>query len=326
MPPGPLRLSTSSWSATLQFSGVSSLRDNSSDFGGGSGLPGEPKIRSIGLLRYRGEVGATKIYYWSSGLAKVGHVTSYGFSNYIGGRHFSQIDDSQFYRNVSLSRFLSEPAAIINDGAVSRRDIVKDVANKLGGVHFDERRGLSEKPYLLLDSVRDQPFVWPIFQADGEDATEEANFPRGPVFRDLIAIGQALTASPDVVMMVDVAPSTASWSVRKSSINGPSCPKCLASLWVYMTARARSRPLPEPTRGVQGHINSLRLEPVGLQVQLRRTIQYAACVNLPPGRSSLLGRSRVSRFRRPEADVVWTLMFASKPAHLPHKSLSYIDE
>jgi hypothetical protein len=60
-------------------------------------------------------------------------------------------------RPYSLSKFCSSPSVISGDSQVSRLEIIRYVANKLGGVHFDTKRGKWTNPlqsrYLFLDEM-----------------------------------------------------------------------------------------------------------------------------------------------------------------------------
>ncbi len=55
-------------------------------------------------------------------------------------------------RQLRLSRWLSETCIHVSGVTASRRDVIKFVANKLGGVHIDSRRDLNKFPgYGALD-------------------------------------------------------------------------------------------------------------------------------------------------------------------------------
>jgi hypothetical protein len=83
---------------------------------------------------------------------------------------------------LPLSRWLTSPCLRVEEVVITPRDIIKYVANKLGGVHFDERRDPSkEAGYLALDRARSLRLL-------DLDA----------VYGQLTAIGQQLLAAPDV--------------------------------------------------------------------------------------------------------------------------------
>jgi hypothetical protein len=55
-------------------------------------------------------------------------------------------------RGLSLTDYLQSAAAIICGEAVSRRDVIRYVANKLGGAHFDpDRSRRGDERLALLD-------------------------------------------------------------------------------------------------------------------------------------------------------------------------------
>ncbi len=86
-------------------------------------------------------------------------------------------------RESTLSNWLSSPTMTIGGVAVTRRDVVKFVANKLGGVHLDSRRDSAKEPgYVALDEA----------QASVRISDLDA------VYAELAAIAQQLLASPQV--------------------------------------------------------------------------------------------------------------------------------
>ena len=58
-------------------------------------------------------------------------------------------------KTAVLSNWLSSTCLIVNGVSVSRRDVVKYVANKLGGVHVDpSRNSKGDQGYIALDEAR----------------------------------------------------------------------------------------------------------------------------------------------------------------------------
>lgn len=56
---------------------------------------------------------------------------------------------------VTMSRWRTSTCMIVDDVKVTRSNVIKYVANKLGGVHFDERRHPEkERAYIALDASR----------------------------------------------------------------------------------------------------------------------------------------------------------------------------
>jgi hypothetical protein len=85
----------------------------------------------------------------------------------------------------NLTDFTNSPCVIVDGITISRVQLVKYVANKLGGAHFDETR---DKMYQeLLDRV-------------GKTYTIAG---KKGVYFELLSIGQALVKSPDIVNLHD---------------------------------------------------------------------------------------------------------------------------
>jgi hypothetical protein len=54
-------------------------------------------------------------------------------------------------RGMGLTAFLRSPAALVAGIEVSREDVIKYVANKVGGAHFDDKRAPRDESFSLLD-------------------------------------------------------------------------------------------------------------------------------------------------------------------------------
>ncbi len=86
-------------------------------------------------------------------------------------------------RQLRLSDWLSETCLQVTGVGASRRDVIKFVANKLGGVHVDPRREPAKSPvYGALDEARESIRVADL------DA----------VYHELASIGQQLVAAHDI--------------------------------------------------------------------------------------------------------------------------------
>jgi hypothetical protein len=91
-----------------------------------------------------------------------------------------------------LSDFLKSPCIIIDGNSISRSDLIKYVANKLGGVHIDPRRDISkekDKIYVILDQYRSQ------VQLAGKNA----------IYYELLSIGQSLIDSENTTRFMGAA-------------------------------------------------------------------------------------------------------------------------
>jgi hypothetical protein len=86
--------------------------------------------------------------------------------------------------SLGLSRYIDGVVAVAKGRAVKRRQMVKYVANKLGGAHYDETRGATEdeRVYSSLDDA----------------ATSMTFHGRTPIYAEILAIGQDLLRSPDL--------------------------------------------------------------------------------------------------------------------------------
>lgn len=94
---------------------------------------------------------------------------------------------------LGLSAFMDAPGAVIRGDLISRRDIVKFVANKLGGAHYDpdrrDSRAFEELDWLMTTrSIARMAFL-----------------DKSPLYFDLVSIGQAIAKSPDADRFLNAA-------------------------------------------------------------------------------------------------------------------------
>jgi hypothetical protein len=94
---------------------------------------------------------------------------------------------------LPLHAFMSATAMVINGKKLSRRELVKYVANKCGGAHFDEDRDETED-----EAVREL------------EATEWwAKVSNQPImYYELLSIGQAVAKAPDVARFLEKVATT----------------------------------------------------------------------------------------------------------------------
>jgi hypothetical protein len=91
---------------------------------------------------------------------------------------------------VKLGTFLKQTSLVVNGVLINREEVIKYVANKLGGAHYDTSRESAKDPnqssleqkYKLLDEVRNGLAV-----AD-----------RNAIYYELLSIGQRLVNSRDI--------------------------------------------------------------------------------------------------------------------------------
>jgi hypothetical protein len=87
---------------------------------------------------------------------------------------------------VGLGSFIAGTCLIVNRVKVSRRVLIKYVANKLGGVHFDPKRG---------DDAEGVAFV-------GLDGVESTLNERREPFAQVLGIARVLSSSDDVIRLL----------------------------------------------------------------------------------------------------------------------------
>lgn len=90
---------------------------------------------------------------------------------------------------VPLTKFVDAPCAVVSGEVVSRRLLIKYIANKLGGAHYDPKRLPDERVFSLLDSVRERIKI----------------LDKPVVYFELLSIGQALAMAPDIERFLSAA-------------------------------------------------------------------------------------------------------------------------
>lgn len=90
-----------------------------------------------------------------------------------------------------LRRFIEAPCMVVEGAAIPRRVLIKFVSNKLGGAHFDSRRG---------DSAEDQNFR----RLDLIGKTL-AVADKNSVYYELLSTGQFLVRAPDIMAFCEKA-------------------------------------------------------------------------------------------------------------------------
>ena len=90
---------------------------------------------------------------------------------------------------LPLNHFLESPCMAIQGNSVLRQVLIKYVANKLGGAHYDSTRGESDeqKLYGLLDHAHST------YAINGTSV----------IYYELLSIGQAVTHSEDIVRLCE---------------------------------------------------------------------------------------------------------------------------
>jgi hypothetical protein len=120
-------------------------------------------------------------------------------SAFILGRSMTDLEISQLANDASKSLknspvkvqvFLRQPSFVVEGNFINREEVIKYVANKLGGAHYDDMRKPSagrdislDDKYILLDKVRSGKIM-----TGGKDA----------IYHELLSVGQRLINSRDV--------------------------------------------------------------------------------------------------------------------------------
>jgi hypothetical protein len=87
-----------------------------------------------------------------------------------------------------LRSFIEAPCIVVKGWTASRRQVIKYVANKLGGAHHDQKRGKTDEELLFarLDQMKNVRLL-----------------DKPAIYFELLSAGQALTASQDVAKFVE---------------------------------------------------------------------------------------------------------------------------
>lgn len=148
------------------------------------GLKGEPHVRAIDLRAALGSDYAQAAFATAGG-GVVGGITL--VLPLFSERELTTPPATAFPTvTTTLSRYLSSSCMVVDGLAVTRIQLIKYVANKLGGVHYDTKRKPDEKIFRMLD-VRRRQF-----------ATLDVDL----VHFEVLCIGQHLLRAPDIAALL----------------------------------------------------------------------------------------------------------------------------
>jgi len=92
---------------------------------------------------------------------------------------------------LSIDSFLSQISFIYEKARINKREVIKYVANKLGGAHYDSNRVKINSTEGLLKEEEKFPIL--------DDISEQMKIlGRNPIFLEMIGIGQRIINSSDV--------------------------------------------------------------------------------------------------------------------------------
>jgi hypothetical protein len=95
--------------------------------------------------------------------------------------------ENKFY----LREYLESPCMIVKGVKIARRQLIKYIANKLGGIHIDFRRDNAspeDRQYILLDSIPDN------IEVAGKK----------PLYYELLSIGQCVAKADDTEKFISI--------------------------------------------------------------------------------------------------------------------------
>jgi hypothetical protein len=93
-------------------------------------------------------------------------------------------------RKSTLQTFLDSPCMVVDGTKVNRRNLLQFVSNRLGGVHYDESR------------EHTSPEIARQFEALGSVLNDVRITDHRSVYFELLSIGQALLASPEILELL----------------------------------------------------------------------------------------------------------------------------
>ncbi len=160
----------------------------------GAGFAKEPKLAAYNLHPAALRVDPSLLLYASAGGALYKGAKMAGFMVKKAGPTLGHEANQEppIPELISVSSFLKRPCLLVGTQPVSRRAVVKYVANKRGGAHFDTTRQGDDAAYRALDTVES------LITMNGLTA----------VFFELLSIGQALSESADLSrFLTQVAPA-----------------------------------------------------------------------------------------------------------------------
>lgn len=158
------------------------------------GLPKEPTIVATDLSLFMGTIPQERIVFAQAGGARSRNIDMRFFfeiSYAISNRERECQEEYSLFRTVyKMTEYLRSVSFIVKGSRISRREVIKYVANKLGGTHFDiSRNRKGDDTFILLDQIRK---TYTIAE-------------RPAVNLELLAIGQSVVKAPDTKIFLEKA-------------------------------------------------------------------------------------------------------------------------
>lgn len=160
-----------------------------------AGHKGDVKVEAVDLKAQLEGISRDAIRFASAGGATFQGTTVWGAAEYnvnltpeqVAQRHKRGV----ITKTMGLSRYLDSTCLVVGGTSVSRRNLIQYMANRFGGVHYDDSREHSNEAtatqFKALDVAMEEYVI----------ANKRA------VFFELLAIGQTLVKSPDLKNLME---------------------------------------------------------------------------------------------------------------------------
>ncbi len=169
------------------------------------GFSGQPSLEAVDLIAVLGKVPRRYVHYAYAGGAKLPGANHCGYVLFVipKAEHEARGGPEVFVRELQgklapgstkvfpLDQFCVSPCAISGDNSVSRLELVRYVANKLGGVHLDAGRASWSDPLGAQQRFLDETHI------------RVGRFP-APYY-EIISIAQNVARSDDTARIIDTA-------------------------------------------------------------------------------------------------------------------------
>jgi hypothetical protein len=130
------------------------------------GHRGDVKVEAVEINETIADLDRAKVRFASAGGATHAGMSVRGVVNYAGAMPDGKVKErflrgpEHALRKIGLARYLDATCLIVQGVSVSRRSLIQYIANRGGGVHYDETRDVAtERAYLALDTAMEGPVL-----------------------------------------------------------------------------------------------------------------------------------------------------------------------
>lgn len=105
-----------------------------------------------------------------------------------------------------INEFKDSCCIYYKDTRIKRAEVIKYVANKLGGAHYDGKKRRDKEVYTLLDEICVSRFTF-----GGEFDETKPMSPKGgknPIYMEMLSFGQNIVNSPDIQKFMTICKQT----------------------------------------------------------------------------------------------------------------------